>query len=199
MGTFIRWIVRAALVAVLVVSLGAGGHDTAAAGTTTTTALSVQERQVLDWAMALFDEAGLDLPAIDVVGHDGNEPCGGGAGFHTGDGQRSTLHICGEHRRKFDEVLFLHELAHAWDVASLDDEHRAAFAELRGVEQWWDDGVHDWDERGAEHAAEIIAWGLRDSPMQVITLDDVGCDALELGYITLTGRPPLHGYRDLCG
>jgi len=164
----------------------------------TITGLSPQEEEVLAWAVSLFEEADLHLPGIDFIGHDTMEACRGGAGRHHAERGRSTIDICGDHPRKFDTVLFLHEMAHAWDRAALTDARRAAFAEMRGVTQWWQDGVHDWDELGAEHAAEVVTWGLRDTPMQVITIPDADCDSLEAGYVALTGRPPLHGYRDRC-
>ena len=55
-----------------------------------------------------------------------------------------------------------------------------------------------WDELGAEHAAEIVVWALRDRPMAVYTIPDTGCDALHAGCVVLTGREPLHGLRDRC-
>jgi hypothetical protein len=187
-----------AMLLVVLCSTGDVGATAAVRPMRTTTGLSPQEEEVFAWASSLYEEAGLRLPAIDVIGHETMEACGGGAGYHHAEGGRSTIDICGEHPRRFDEVLFLHELAHAWDLAVLTDTRRAAFAELRGVTQWWDDGVHDWDERGAEHAAEIVTWALRDRPMRVFSIPDADCASLEAGYVALTGRPPLHGYRDRC-
>ena len=190
---------RACLVTVLALC-SAHGAGAAESGATahSATGLSTQELEVLDWALALFDEAGLDLPGIDFVGQEALDACHGGSGLHRIDGGRSRVTICGEHPRRFDEILFLHEIAHAWDFAQLSDARRAAFAELRGLDQWWDDGVHEWDQRAAEHAAEIVTWALRDRPMQVITIPDADCASLRAGYLALTGRAPLHGYRDRC-
>src|SRR5688500_9595302 len=81
----------------------------------TITGLSPQEEEVLAWAVSLYEEADLRLPGIDFIGHDTMEECGGGAGYHHPERGRSTIGICGDHPRKFDEVLFLHEMAHAWD------------------------------------------------------------------------------------
>ncbi len=62
----------------------------------------------------------------------------------------------------------LHELAHAWDYHMLTDEQRSAFMELRGVDTWHSHQV-EWHERGAEHFAEIIKWGIIDEPIWIVT------------------------------
>jgi hypothetical protein len=64
--------------------------------------------------------------------------------------------------------VLLHELAHAWDYHMLADEQRRAFMELRGVDTWHSHQV-EWHERGAEHAAEIIKWGIIDEPIWIVT------------------------------
>lgn len=192
---------RAMVCAAIVLSVCSGVDAGLAAPTQpghTVIGLSGQEQQVLAWALDLYEQAGLDLPDIDFVGHESFDDCRGGGGLFREEHGRSTIHICGDHPRKFDESLFLHEIAHAWDFATLEPSARAAFAELRGLSQWWGDGDREWDELGAEHAAEIVTWALRDSPMSVYTIPDAGCDALQAGYVTLTGRQPLHGYRDRC-
>jgi hypothetical protein len=179
------------------------GTDTSAAaapvGPPTVTGLSTQEAEVLEWALSLYGEADLAVPPIDVIGHDSRDGCRGHTGYHLRQQGRSTIHICGEYQRDFAEILFLHEIAHAWDLATLSDSGRTAFLELRGLVQWWEaDGDRPWDELGAEQAAEIITWGLRDRPMKVTTIPAADCDSLEAGYLALTGGPPLHGFRDHC-
>ena len=71
---------------------------------------------------------------------------------------------------------------------------------LRGLHTWRgsDPNGEDWLERGAEHAAEIMTWGLLDWPMMVVFIPDNTCADLLAGYETLTGRPPLHGFTDYC-
>ena len=61
--------------------------------------------------------------------------------------------------------MFLHELAHAWDRQSLTDERRAEFLRLRRLDASGATTTRSvWDERGAEHAAEVMVWGLMDRP-----------------------------------
>ena len=180
--------------------LGRGVGATAPAAPVVTPSPTSRHRNSRSWPgrSIATSRPGSRLPSIDFVGHETFDGVPGRRRLFRDEQGRSTIHICGEHPRKFDESLFLHEIAHAWDFATLDRSDRAEFAELRGVSQWWDDGVHDWDELGAEHAAEIVTWALRDRSMAVYTIPDAGCDALHAGYVALTGRPPLHGYRDRC-
>lgn len=60
----------------------------------------------------------------------------------------------------------------------------------------WREG--EWHERGAENAAEIIAWGLIDRPVKPVRIYDNDCDQLLGGYVILTGTDPLHGLTDVC-
>jgi len=64
--------------------------------------------------------------------------------------------------------------AHAWLDENLDDTERADFLSLRQLNAWADGG--EWDERGAEHAAEIITWGILDRNISIrwIESDDGG-------------------------
>jgi hypothetical protein len=43
-----------------------------------------------------------------------------------------------------------------------------------------------------------LDWGLIDRPIRIATIPDSSSVDLRTGYILLTGRPPLHGYTDLC-
>jgi hypothetical protein len=46
-------------------------------------------------------------------------------------------------------------------------------------------------ERGAEHAAEILAWGLLDECSATVRLPDNTCDTLAAAFRLLTGAEPL--------
>ena len=185
------------LVALLVLLALAPAPPAAATDGPSRSNLTPAQERVVDWALALYDEAGLRLPPVDFVAHATVDGCHGFRGYHDVEGGRSTVHLCGSQRRRFAEVLTLHELAHAWDRANLTGARRADFLRLRNLDAWRNDS-DAWDELGAEHAAEILAWGLRDRPMQVIQIPDAGCDELLEGYVMLVGRPPLHGFTDLC-
>src|SRR5687767_609041 len=115
-------------IAVLVVVIGLGPTAPATAGPESTRSnLTAPQEAVVDWALGLYEEAGLRLPPVDFVAHAGTDGCHGFRGYHVVEGGRSTVHLCGAQRRRFAEVLTLHELAHAWDRANLTGARRTAF------------------------------------------------------------------------
>jgi hypothetical protein len=181
----------------LAAGAGAGSPDTDAARVTMTGVTSGQAALV-EWAAGLFDAAGLQLPPLDVVGHDTTDGCFGRRGAHVRAEGRSTIHLCARETERVDEFLYLHELAHAWDAGALTEERRQQFLSLRGLTEWRNDDPDRWHERGAEQAAEIMVWGLMDRPVWVVRLPDASCADLLAGYVTLVGREPLHGFTDFC-
>ena len=186
------------LVLALVLGTGAARPEEPAPPAVTMTGLTAQQVAVAEWALALYAQAGLDLPAVELVAEATTGPCLGRAGLHVVEAGRSVIHLCGQRERHLDEFLVLHELAHAWDRAALTDARRDAFLSLRGLTEWRNDDPERWGERGAEHAAEIITWGLMDRPVRVVQIPDADCARLRAGYVVLTGGPPLHGYEDAC-
>jgi hypothetical protein len=198
MGRLHHLAAAVAMGAVLTAGPGVSDPTTANHPTVTMTGISAAQATIFEWALALFAAADLPLPDIDIVGHDSVAQCMGRAGMHTYAAGRSTLHVCTRDAGPVQEFLFLHELAHAWDRAGLTAERRQAFLAQRGLTEWRNDDPERWHDRGAEHAAEIIMWGLMDRPIGVVRLWDNGCAALRAGYVALVGRPPLHGYTDRC-
>ena len=151
------------------------------------------------WAIDLFDQAGLELPPLRYVHHDGDRtPCSGRDGLHHEVDGVSVIELCATEAVFGVQVMVLHETAHAWADHSLTDERKLAFQELRGWEHWRNYQAAEWHENGTEQAAEIIVWGLIDRPIRMIRIDQTSCDDLTAGYLTLTGQAPLHGYRDHC-
>lgn len=164
----------------------------------TMTGLRAAEADDVRWALGLFQQAALRLPPIDVVRHQSVKPCFGRRAAHTWDDGRSTIHICADDKPSVRRYRLLHEIAHAWDRQSLTEERRAAFLELRGLEEWRNDDPERWHERGAEHSAEIMVWGLIDRPVRSIFISGTTCAELLAGYLVLVGSPPLHGFTDRC-
>jgi hypothetical protein len=156
----------------------------------TATELSTDEEAVVAWAYDRYAAAGLTLPAVEVVAHPTTDPCLGRAGAHTVVDGRSVIHLCRRLERPLAEFLLLHELGHAWDAAALPPARRAAFLAVRGLEEWRNDDPERWDERGAEHAAEILVWGLMDRPVRLIQIPRTSCAELLVAYLVLTGRVP---------
>jgi hypothetical protein len=186
----------------LVLALNASGGDAPAAASPSHTATRFRAAQeaTIDWAVGLFDEAGLSLPGIDFVLDTTVEPCHGRRGWYSGADGRPVIHICTHEGGPVPELLILHELAHAWDGHTLTDERRTAFLDWRGLHQWWGTEHEHWGEYGAEQAAETIVWGVIDRPIRAsqIPAPYNNCGQLRTAYLMLTGRLPLHGYMDRC-
>jgi hypothetical protein len=111
-----------------------------------------KEREIVSWAVDQYREAGLQLPDLKI-----SFPAlcdGKGALYHVG---KRAIDFCRINKRRA-----LHEFAHAWDDTS-GAVDREAFLELRGLTVWWGGTDMRSSEQGAEHLAEIIAWGLMGS------------------------------------
>jgi len=110
----------------------------------------------VEWAVGRFHQVGLQLPATEVHFHSGEAGCDQAeAVFRTGS-DPLRIDVCNSHR-----LIVLHELAHAWDHANLNQEKREAFMVMRGFDVWNDHDV-PWRERAVEHLAEILVWGLHE-------------------------------------
>jgi hypothetical protein len=148
-----------------------------------------QELRTVDWALDRFDAAGLELPTMVIEFAADRTGCGGNTAVAIHGGSEPTIIVCAGHASP-DVVIrrtLLHEMAHIWANAALDESTRRAFLELRGLESWAD--VPAWDERGSEHAAEIVTWALMDGELLMATLPDSDPADLGAGYALLTGLP----------
>jgi hypothetical protein len=135
-------------------------------------------REIIEWALGRFREAGLQLPDLDIS-------------FPTSCNGKSALYHVG--RRSVDfcyvvhKITVLHEFAHAWDDTS-GAVDRNAFLKLRGLSVWWGGIGMPSDEQGAEHLAEIIAWGLMDVETRgVPQLPRNSVTELTQAFVMLTG------------
>ena len=114
-------------------------------------------REVQD-AVALFAEAGLALPYLEVWTHDDLSGCRLSleddtppAAVYFQRGGIDTVFQCGA------SFTLLHELAHAHDVNFLSDEDRAEFLSIRDADSW----RHEkWARAAGEHFADVVAWGV---------------------------------------
>ena len=145
----------------------------------------------LAWALEQFDAAGLVIGSVDVVFFDAPEHCRGGAGLHLFGRTIPTVVVCNPHASLRHRTL-LHELAHVWARSSLTVETRMAFLEARGLGTWCGTDA-TWSERGSEHAAEIIGWGVSDRPCWELPKSAIGdrdVAVLAAQYELLTGSEP---------
>ena len=165
--------------------------------------LSIAEQEMVEWAKGLFDAAGLRLPEVVVSFHDNAEGCHGTKGrWERADGIADRVMVCNTHdnpqlqderRRR----TLVHEFAHAWAASALDEAAENRFLRLRGLTEW-NDGSQKWNKRGAEHAAEIISWGVIDEKMHLGRFGPRTCPALASAYYLLTGTQPATGLEESC-
>lgn len=181
MGTR-RWIGRATLSAAIVLGLGMWRVDRGVAVTGGTP----DQRAMARWAVGKFSEAGIGVPSLEIRFHPDRAGCDGRLGMHR-DG---TAHLCGIHVNDLSRHELLHEMSHAWVDAHISAVREARFLHLRQLETWNDHDV-EWEERGTEHAAEIIGWAVAGQPggkgMPSIPMNDP--PQLAAAYELLTGHP----------
>lgn len=144
------------------------------------------QRAMARWAIGRFEAGGLTLPPLDVRFHTARTGCYGRLGYYV-DG---TVDVCGVHVNQMSRRTLLHEMAHGWVESNVSPDQRARFLHLRRLRTWNDHGV-DWEQRGFEHAAEIMSWALCDqgTGTQLPSVPLNSPDQLADAYKLLTGRP----------
>jgi hypothetical protein len=176
----------------LLVLAGGGGrrHAVEPAEVTIESASSAWVRQV-EWAIARFDAAGLELPAVVVTVHADDSGCNGNAGlFRHGDPVEVELCSTADVGSRAARLITLHELAHAWAETQLTAQERHSFVALRGLDVWSDDRSVPRHEWAAEHAAEAVSWGLMDELVPIVRIHDTEPAALAVAFEHLTGERP---------
>ncbi len=155
--------------------------------------------ELAEWAVGLYDEAGLELPSVEFRFHGEDvDGCDGHEGLHRPGDAQHVIELCrADDYSLGTQLTILHEFAHAWIAHGADQSARDAFRELRGFDHW-NDRDTPWHENGVEQAAEIVVWGLVDRPIGVARITQNSCDELDAGFVALTGRSPLHGLRERC-
>jgi len=133
------------------------------------------------WAFARYDRAGLDAPTVDVHFHADTSGCYG----HLGSELGGRVDICVVMASEIARDVLLHEMGHAWIDENVSDSVRERFLEMRGLHVWNDRRVI-WDARGFEHGAEIIAWGLGHRYIAP-SIPDRDPERLAAGFALLTG------------
>ncbi len=159
------------------------------------------EREMVDWALGRFEAAGLGLPALKVVFHNGADACNGFNGYYRS--QPRSISMCNRGDEKTTPAhTLLHEMAHGWAEYNLTEAQRQAFMEHRNVDHWSSADPHSlevpWWQRGYEQAAELMAWGLSEGPLRSIWLHTELCDELRQAFLVLTGIEPLNQSTEYC-
>ena len=121
-----------------------------------------EEQELVDFAYSRFALVGIKLPDVHIEFPDDEAACHGYGGVYLPS--KTTVRIC-----RPSKTTMVHELAHSWVETTLNTAERNAFLEQRGLDTWA--GGTQWDERGAEHAAEIITWAAMDENISVRWID----------------------------
>lgn len=163
--------------------------------------------RLVRWALERFEDAGLPPPPVRSVSF--GTDVGAVACPQERDGccvtvdGTSEVYVCAEQddvcvdsrctelSPRWRQVL-LHELAHAWLAAHVDQATERDLVALLGL-PGWDWAGEPWPLRGIEQAAEIIAWGVVEDPAPLYRLGSPPCDRLARAFTLLTGRAPVHG------
>jgi hypothetical protein len=158
------------------------------------------------WLFSRYAAAGFGLPDVTAVWFPPSPHCVAKAGlaieYDERYAGRHTVVVCFDE----DEVASdssesgwsqsaiaygLHELAHIWMVDHLTDETRAAFNELAGLTEWRNTSV-PWNERGVEHAAFTISWGVSGvADARYPIHPKASCEELAARFELLTGHEPV--------
>ena len=107
------------------------------------------------WAVARFESAGLRAPVVEIRFHTDVSGCGG----HLGYARDGRVDICTVLANEMTRRNLLHEMGHVWVDQNVSPAVQRRFLELRGL-LTWNASTVPWNERGYEHAAETISWGL---------------------------------------
>ena len=143
------------------------------------------QQELARWAVARFDRTGLDPPSVEIRFHDDASGCGGHLGYANDGGVDVCTVLVNEMARR----NLLHEMGHIWIDQNASRTDRDRFLEFRGLGTW-NASTADWDDRGYEQGAEIMAWAVGD---RILTAQIPENDPAQLGaaFEILTGVVPL--------
>ena len=111
--------------------------------------------RLVRWAAGRFEHAGLDVPTVEIHFHGSSSGCGG----HLGYARIGRVDVCTVLVNEMARRNLLHEMGHIWIDQNVSQAVRELFLGSRHLSTW-NASTTDWDERGYEQGAEIMAWGL---------------------------------------
>lgn len=175
------------MVCAIIVGSAAAAHQVS--GGLTVVGGTADQRALARWAVGRFEAAGFRLPSMQIVFPVGREGCRGRLGYYD-DGVAS---LCGTHTDWMAARTLLHEMAHGWVDANVTGAELERFLRLRHLDTWNDQHV-EWDVRGFEQAAEILAWAIGDQAdgIHAPSFERNSPDELAVAYRVLTGDPLPH-------
>ena len=138
------------------------------------------QQEMVARALERYATAGLELPVLEVHLHSDPAECNGNRGSFSSGSTPWSITVCTE-----DELVYLHEIGHAWAEFNLSEAERSDYVARRDLESW-NDPATAWGDRGSEDAANTLAWGLVDTPI-VDMLPDGPIAERNEGFRILTG------------
>lgn len=153
-------------------------------------AFTAEEAEVVASLQRLYEVWGLEFPDASIRFHaDSTVECKGQGGLYrewaTGP---ATVDVCypGDDPKIGDIMranVLLHELGHAYIESQADEATKASFLDALGLESWTGG---EWDEQGAEYAADILVWGMMTGRHRLM-VPDLDCETKSAGFTILTG------------
>jgi hypothetical protein len=145
---------------------------------------TVEQREMVEWALSRFGEAGLDLPILTIHAFSDRSGCRGNFGYFAIDAAGNfEVYTCGI------DFTVLHELGHAWAAHNLSDQDKDEFLENHAYADEW--RTDDWLLSGSEHCANILAWGLMETRVNQTRTRPYDHNSMLEAYEILTGGEPL--------
>jgi hypothetical protein len=143
-----------------------------------------EQVRLVRWAAGRFEHAGLDIPTGEIHFHGSSSGCEG----HLGYAQIGRVDVCTVLVNEMARRNLLHEMGHIWVDQNVSHRMRERLLELRHLSTW-NASTTDWDERGYEQGAEIMAWGL-GTRILTAQIPDNRPEQLGAGFELLTGVAP---------
>ena len=139
------------------------------------------QQELARWAVARFDRAGIEAPAVQIHFHADASGCGG----HLGYAEDGRVDVCTVLVNEMARRNLLHEMGHVWIDQNVSLAVRDRFLERRCL-RTWNASTAEWADRGYEKGAEIMAWALGD---RILTAQIPENDPAQLGvaFEILTG------------
>jgi hypothetical protein len=153
-------------------------------------------------AIVRFTDAGMSEPVVGSVTFEPSRSCARRTGrVIDADGQRQVFicifesDLCPNSETcdlPSSSVRFavLHELGHTWILDHVTGETQTQLLELSDRATWQGTEV-PWADRGVEYAADVIAWGLIEEPIDMVRIGRPSCDELSAAFRLLTMVDPL--------
>jgi hypothetical protein len=138
------------------------------------------QQQLAEWAVARFERAGINPPTVEIAFHADASGCGG----HLGYAKDGHVDVCTVLVNEMARRNLLHEMGHIWIDQNVSRADRDRFLEFRGL-RTWNASTADWDDRGYEQGAEIMAWALGDRILRA-QIPENDPEQLETGFRLLT-------------